>query len=99
MQKYIQDTINNSLRSIISSLSRPQQKAITEITRGLFTAQEPILKSLAQYQDISLKKQSEKYSYHLGNVDLTTAIDNAALRKALTHIQRDTIIPYDLSDI
>jgi Transposase DDE domain len=99
MQKYIQDTINNNLRSIISSLSRPQQKAITEITRGLFTAQKPILKLMAQYQDVSLKKQSEKYSYHLGNVDLTTAIDSAALRKARTHIQHDTIIPYDLSDI
>lgn len=99
MQKYIQDTINNSLRPIISPLTRPQQKVITEVTRGLFTAQEPILKSLVQYEDISIKKQCEKYSYHLGNIDITTAVDQAALRKANTQIQRDTIVSYDLSDI
>lgn len=99
MQKYIQDTINNNLRPIISPLTRPQQKVITEVTRGLFTAQEPILKSLVQYEDISIKKQCEKYSYHLGNIDITTAVDQAALRKANTQIQRDTIVSYDLSDI
>lgn len=99
MQKYIQDTINNSLRPIISPLTRPQQKVITEVTRGLFTAQEPILKSLVQYDDVSIKKQCEKYGYHLGRIDITTAVDQAALRKALLHIQYDSIIPYDLSDI
>ena len=45
------------------------------------------------------KKQSEKYSYHLGNVALQTTINNFALRKAKQNLRKTTIIAYDLSDI
>lgn len=99
MQKYIQDTLHNNLRSIISSLSLPQQKAVTEIVRGLFTCKKPILKSLAQYNDILKKKQAEKYSHHLGNIDITQKVDSLALRKAKQLMRKDTIVSYDLSDI
>jgi len=48
MQKYIQDTIRNNLRPVIFDLTKPQQKAATEMMRGLFTAQAPILAQLVQ---------------------------------------------------
>jgi hypothetical protein len=99
MQKYIQDTIRNNLRSIIKSLTRPQQKAVTEMMRGLFTAQAPILTQLAQYEDISVKKQAEKYSHHLGNTDLTALVETHAFRSTRSQIRKDTIIAYDLTDI
>jgi len=99
MQKYIQDTLRNNLRSVISSFSRPQQKAITEMMRGLFTAGEPILTHLAQFDDVSVKKQAEKYSYHLNNINLTKSVDSLAWKKAKQQIRKDTIIAYDLTDI
>ena len=99
MQKYIQDTIRNNLRPVIFDLTKPQQKAVTEMMRGLFTAQAPILAQLVQYEDVSVKKQAEKYSHHLGNVDLTKKIESLAWRKAKQQLRKDTIIAYDLTDI
>ncbi len=70
MYKYIQDSIRNNSRLVLKDLSLPQKKAVSELIRGLFTAGTPILRHLAQNKEISAKKQGDKYSYHLGNVDL-----------------------------
>ena len=99
MSKYIQDCIRNNLRCIIKDLTLPQKKAISEVVRGLFTAGEPILSHLAQDETKTAKKQSEKYSYHLGRIDLTGKIYNFALRKAKQTMRKTTIIAYDLTDI
>jgi hypothetical protein len=99
MEKYITDAIHNSLRSVTHGMTRPQQKAIAEIVRGLFTAGEPILTHLAQNAEISVKKQAEKYSYHLGNVNLTQAVEDLALRKSSSTMRKNTIIAYDTTDI
>ena len=99
MQKYIQDTLRNNLRPILSSLSRPQAKAMTEMMRGLFTAGEPILTHMAQFDDVSVKKQAEKYSHHLSNIDITGSVEALAWRKAKQQLRKDTVIAYDLTDI
>jgi hypothetical protein len=99
MEKYITDAIHNSLRSISSSCTRPQQKAIAEIVRGLFTEGEPILTHLAQNPDVSTKKQAEKYSYHLGNVDLRKSVEVFALRKVASSVRKNTVIAYDCTDM
>ncbi|MCF7830403.1 transposase [Candidatus Gracilibacteria bacterium] len=99
MNKYIHDSIRNNLRSIISGCSVPQQKAITEVVRGLFTEGSPILRHLAQNQEVSAKKQGDKYAHHLGNVVLTKKVEKFALKRAKPEIKHDTIIAYDLSDI
>jgi Transposase DDE domain len=99
MNKYIQDSIKNNSRSILRDLSRPQQKAISEILRGLFTAGEPILRHIAQDETKSAKKQAEKYSYHLGNVQILEKIEELALKQAQKQIRKRTIIAYDLTDI
>lgn len=99
MEKYITDAIRNSLRSVAGHLTRPQQKAMGEIVRGLFVAGEPILTHLAQNPEASVKKQAEKYSYHLGNVELTDAVEELALRKVASTMRRNTVIAYDCTDI
>jgi len=99
MEKYITDAIHNSLRSITGHLTRPQQKAIAEMVRGLFVAGEPILTHLAQNRDVSVKKQAEKYSHHLGNVELTDAVEEMALRKVASTMRKNTVIAYDCTDI
>jgi hypothetical protein len=99
MEKYITDTIHNSLRSITAPLSRPQQKSVEEIVRGLLTIGEPILMRLAQNPDISAKKQAEKYSYHLGNIALTEKVEALALRKVSSTVRRNTVIAYDTTDM
>lgn len=99
MEKYITDAIHNSLRSVTGPLTRPQQKTIEEIVRGLFTKGEPILTHLAQNPDVSSGKQAEKYSYHLGNVDLTESVEALALRKVVSTVRKNTIIAYDITDL
>jgi len=99
MSKYIQDSIRNNLRCIIHELTLPQKKAISEVVRGLFTAGKPILSHLAQDENKTAKKQSEKYSYHLGRVSLMKQINEFAFRKAKQMIRKTTIIAYDLTDI
>lgn len=99
MNKYIQDTIRNNLRSIIWDLSLPQQKTVSEVVRGLFTVGKPILSLLSQDENKTAKKQSEKYSFHLWNIELQNKIDDFALRKAKQGVRRNTIIAYDLTDI
>jgi len=99
MSKYIQDAIRNNLRCIIRDLTVPQKKAVSEVARGLFTAGKPILSHLAQDENKTAKKQSEKYSYHLGRINLSEKVYDFALRKAKQMTRKTTIIAYDLTDI
>jgi len=99
MEKYITDAIHNSLHAITEGMTRPQQKAVAEIVRGLFTAGEPILTHLAQNPAVSAKKQAEKYSYHLGNIELTQQVEDLTLRKVTSTMRKNTIIAYDCTDI
>ncbi len=99
MQKYIHDCLKNNTRSITKDLTKPQRKAVEEMIRGLFTCEKPILRHMVQNSDISAKKQAEKYSCHLGNIDIAKEIDRFALKRAKNKVKQDTIIAYDLSDI
>ncbi len=55
MEKYITDAIHNSLRTVTYGMTRPQQKAIAEVVRGLFTKGETILRHLAQGSNVRSK--------------------------------------------
>lgn len=99
MMKYIHDTIQNSSRSIFKGLTGPQKKAVHEVIRGLFVAGEPILRRLAQNPRKSSKRQGDKYSFHLGNIDLPDVVDEMALKRAKGEVKKNTILAYDLTDI
>ena len=99
MMKYIHDTIQNASRSIFKGLTGPQKKAVTEIIRGLFVAGEPVLRRLAQNPRKSSKRQGDKYSFHLGNIDLPDVVEEMALKRAKGEVKRNTIIAYDLTDV
>ncbi len=99
MNKYIHDSIKNNSRCVLKGLTRPQQKALSEILRGLFTAGEPILRHIAQDENKSAKKQAEKYSHHLGNIRIQDEIEKLALKQAQKQIRKKTVIAYDLTDI
>ncbi len=99
MNKYITDTVKNNLKSIIQDCTKPEKKAINEVVRWLMTEWTPILRHLVQNEDLTAKKQAEKYSAHLRKVDLTAAVEAVALRHAKNHVGKYTIVSYDLSDI
>jgi hypothetical protein len=99
MCKYITDTVNNNLKSIIRGRSRPVSKTVHEVVRGILTQGTPVLRHLAQNEEITAKKQAEKYSYQLEKEDFTGVVEGLALRHVKAEVKRCTIIAYDLSDI
>ena len=99
MNKYIQDSIGNNSRLLLKDLTVPQKKTVMETIRGLFVRGTPILRHLAQNENISAKKQGDKYSYHLGNIELKKKVEQSALNKVRNHMRKNTIIAYDLTDI
>ncbi|MDP2643203.1 MAG: hypothetical protein Q8P62_05160 [Candidatus Peregrinibacteria bacterium] len=99
MYKYIQDSMKNNSRFVFHGLTKPQKKALSEVVRGLFTAGEPILRHIAQDETKSAKKQAEKYSHHLGNVQIQGKVEELALKQAQKQIRKRTIIACDLTDI
>lgn len=99
MNKYIQDSIGNNSRLLLKDLTVPQKKTVMETIRGLFVRGTPILRHLAQNENISAKKQGDKYSYHLGNIELKEKVEQSALNKVRNHVRKNTIIAYDLTDI
>ena len=99
MYKYIQDELRNNSRLLFKDLSLPQIKAVSEVIRGLFTAGTPVLRHLAQNKEVTAKKQGDKYSYHLGNVELKEKVEQSALNKVKYNVRKNTIIAYDLTDI
>jgi Transposase DDE domain len=99
MYKYIQDSIKNNSRCVLQGLTKPQQKALSQIIRGLFTSGEPILRHIAQDETKSAKKQAEKYSHHLGNVSIQEKVEESALKQARKQMGKRTVIAYDLTDI
>lgn len=99
MYKYIQDTIRNNSRCITAGMTRPQKKSFAEMMRGIFIENTPILRHLAQDKTKTAKKQGEKYSYHLGNIDLQGRIEEFSLSRVKAEVKRNTILAYDLTDI
>lgn len=99
MYKYIQDTIRNNSRCIMAGMTKPQKKSFAEMMRGIFVENTPILRHLAQDKTKTAKKQGEKYSYHLGHVELQRKIEEFSLKRVKDEVKRNTIISYDLTDI
>lgn len=99
MNKYIQDFITNKCRSIFTCLSLPQKKSLAEVLRGLFTEGTPVLRHLAQNKNISAKRQADKYSRHLGNIDLQKKVEDFSIKVVASEIRKNTVIAYDLVDI
>ena len=57
------------------------------------------MRHIAQDEKKSAKKQAEKYSHHLGNVQIQDRIEELALKQAKKQIRKRTVIAYDLTDV
>ena len=96
--KHIHDAIRNAVRSISSTLTVPQVKAVQAILIGLLKDSTTILNHLNRATDIRIGKQSERYRRHLENIDITHAVEERIFR-TLPPVREDTVIAYDLGDI
>lgn len=99
MHKYISDFLKNNTNCVLDGLTRPQQKSVREVIRGLYTQGTTVLRHLSQDERKNTRGQAEKYSRHLQNIEITDTVNDFAVQRLKQHISEDRVIAYDLSDI
>ncbi len=96
--KHIHDAVRNTVRSLSSTLTKPQTKAVQELLMGLLRDSTAVLNHLNRATNVRIGKQSERYRRHLENIDITDAVEERIFH-TLPPLKKNTVIAYDLGDI
>lgn len=99
MNKYILDSIKNNTKTVFLKMSVPQKKALTLMIKRIFQTGSGILQHLGDGSTQLPKTIAQKFSRHLGNIDLLTPVESFADRQILKHLPQNGVIAYDLTDI
>jgi hypothetical protein len=101
MKKFISDTLKNNLKSILKDVSVPQKKSLTLLVKQLQKEGTGILRHLGNVdpEKILPKSLGQKFSHHLGRVDLLKPVEQYADRKIVKKLKKNSVIAYDLTDI
>lgn len=97
-EKLILEEINNALRIFEKAVTRPQYKALKWFTRWVIRKWTTILSKLWN-KSITVKKEVEKISKHLWNIDIVKIVIDKAVRIIKKTFTDLSIIAYDESDI
>lgn len=99
MEKFISDFVKNNTKTIFKDLSLPQKKNLRALIYALFKHQTGLLSELSLNEIILPKNLAQKFSYHLGKVDLKSRVEVFCDRRILKIMTKNCVIAYDLSDI
>jgi len=99
MNKYILDFVKNNTKTIFQDLSVPQKKAMKLLVKRLFQSGEGILRRLGEGSEQLPKTIAEKFSRHLGKIDLLLPVESFADRRLIKLLPKGAVIGYDLTDI
>lgn len=95
---FLHNTLRNDLRSITTSCTLPQMRAVKDTLLSVLKEGTTIVQHLNVRPRVRRGKQAERLRRHLENVDLGGVIEQR-ITKVLSAIREDTVICYDLSDI
>lgn len=99
MNKYILDYVKNNTKTVFQDLSVPQKKAMNHLVKRVFKTGEGILRQLGEGYEQLPKTIAEKFSRHLGKVDLLPPVELFADRQLLKLLAVGSVVAYDLTDI
>lgn len=99
MNKYILDSIKNNTKTIFRGMSIPQKKAMNHLVKRVFKTGRGLLRELGDGSSQLPKTIAQKLSYHLGNIDLLSSVENFADRRIWRYFPEGGVIAYDLTDI
>jgi hypothetical protein len=99
MNKYILDYVKNNTKTVFRDLSVPQKKVMKHLVKRLFQSGDGILRRLGEGYEQLPKTIAEKFSRHLGKVDLLASVETFADRQLLKLLTEGSVIAYDLTDI
>lgn len=97
-EKLLLQELNNSMRVFEKQLTRPQFKNLKALTRWIISNWTTILSKLWNW-NITVKKEAEKISRHLGNIDIIKTVEKKAERTIRKYSNNDSINAYDETDI
>jgi len=99
MKKYISNYIKNNTKTIFFEFTKPQKKVIRQLIYQIFLTGSGLLRELGDTKKNIPKSLAEKFSYHLGKINLESKIEDFADRRILKFLKKNSVIAYDLSDI
>jgi len=99
MNKYILDYIKNNTKTIFFELTVPQKKALTLMIKRIFKTGSGILRILGDENIQQPKTIAEKFSCHLGKINLLKPVEDFSDRQILKQLPQNGVIAYDLTDI
>ncbi len=98
--KYIQNTINNNLNILSKELTKPQKRAIKEISNGIIRQQSCILKKIfIDTKNKKVQKKAENIVNILKKIELTEKVNEFINERATKYIKKDSVIAFDESEI
>ena len=101
IEDLVQDKFNNYLNGYSHIVPVPYFKTFKETLKSIAVANVPIVRKIAQYMpgDVSVKKKSERITYHLDNKKSFDILNQANLIKCSRKLKENDIINFDNSDI
>jgi len=99
MTKVIADYVKNNTKTIFREFSLPQKKTLRSLVYALLREQTGVLRELGENNKILPKSLADKFSYHLGKVDLREKVEGFCDRKIKKVLTKNCVIAYDVSDI
>lgn len=97
----VQVKFSQFMKIFSEELSRPEQKFMRDMTRGILSSQTCIVRQISQHlrESIQLKKVNKRLSYHLDKSDLAARVTNSHIQSACRSFNKDTLIIVDPSDV
>ena len=99
MNKYILDFIKNNSKTIFFEMTKPQKKSVTLLIKRVFQTGSGILRELGDCGTQLPKTIAQKFSHHLGRIDLLQPVEKFSNRFVLKYLPQNGVIAYDLTDI
>lgn len=101
MTKKMQDKFNQFFKPFADILTKPQYKALLDMSHGILGSGTLLLNQMAKQlsEPISIKKITERFHRHLSHSGLHELIRQRHMQRQCHHFDQDTLIIIDSSDI
>jgi hypothetical protein len=80
-------------------MTKPQKKSVTLLIKRVFQTGSGILRELGDCGTQLPKTIAQKFSHHLGQIDLLKPVEEFSNRMVLKNLPHNGVIAYDLTDI
>ena len=101
MNRKLQDKFTRFVKTLSSTLNKPEQKFLKACSFGILSSQSCIVRRTAHslHEKVSSKKTQERLIYHLDKAELNEKISQTLLQKQCRKLKKGSLIIIDPSDV